>query len=78
MIIVLSSEGNGFRTSNTAYNTDMCTVMNAEDGLQEPSIVKDLYKELDVIGIRNVDCVKQQDITNEWIVDYVMLYRMDK
>ena len=50
MMIVVSAEMNGFRTSNTAYNTDMCTVINAKNGLQEPSIVRDLYKVLDVTG----------------------------
>ena len=50
MIIVLSAEGNGFRTSNTAYNTDMCTVINAKNRSQEPSVVRDLYKVLDVTG----------------------------
>ena len=78
MITVKLIEGNGYKTSNTAYNTDMCTVMSAENGLQEPSIVKGLNKELDAIGIRNVHCVKQQDITNELTEGYVMLYLIDK
>ena len=59
MITVKLTVGNGYKTSNTAYNTDMCTVMNAD------SIVKDIFKDLDAIGIRNVHCVKQQDITKE-------------
>ena len=54
MITVISTEGNGFKTSNTAFNTDMCTVMNAENGSQELSTVTNLYKKLDVTGIRNV------------------------
>ena len=65
-------------TSNTACNTDWCTVINAENGSQEPSIVRELYKGLDVTGERNVYYVKPLDITNVLTKDIVMLYGMDR
>ena len=65
MMIVVSAERYDLRISNTAYNTDMCTVINAKNGSQELSIKRELYKVLDVVGIRNVNCVKPSDITNE-------------
>ena len=52
-------------TSNTACNINMCTVMNAENGSQEPNTRTELDKELDVTGIRNVHCVKTADTANE-------------
>jgi hypothetical protein len=64
MIIVTSAERNGLMTSNIVYNIDLCTVINAKNGSQEPSIVRDIYKVLDVIGTRNVHCVRPLDITN--------------
>ena len=65
MMIVVSAERNGLMISNTVYNTDLCTVINAKNGSQEPSIVRDLDKVLDVTGTRNVNCVKPLVITNE-------------
>jgi hypothetical protein len=65
MYSVTSAGKNGLETSNTVCNTDMCTVMHAENGSRELSIVRDLYKELDVTGIRNVHSVKLLDTTNE-------------
>ena len=78
MIIVTSAGRNGLMTSNIAYNTDLCTVINSKNGSQEPSIVRELYKGLDVTGERNVYCVKPLIITNVLSKDYVMLYKMDR